>query len=143
MRGHTRSGLRPPYRSRGEQGQTLAEFILVLTIFLFLVLGVVDFSRIVYARSIVAQAAREGARVGVIRSEDTPENDAAIIKAAKALVVGVNPDELVITVTRPSKHIQVDASYTFHPLIALMANFVDGGNGEGFVLRARSLMRAE
>ena len=143
MRGNTRSGSRPRYRSRGEQGQTLAEFILVLTVFLFLVLGVVDFSRIVYARSVVAQAAREGARIGLIRSEGTPENDAAIIAAAKALVVGLNRDELVITVTRPSRHIQVDASYTFHPLIALMANFADGGTGGGFVLRARSLMRTE
>lgn len=52
-----------PLRGR-QRGQTLAEFALVLPIFLLVVFGVFDAGRLVYTNSVLSQAAREGARLG-------------------------------------------------------------------------------
>lgn len=49
-----------------EQGQTLVEFALTLTITLMLILGLIDFSRAVYTASVVQWAAQQGARTGTV-----------------------------------------------------------------------------
>jgi Flp pilus assembly protein TadG len=50
------------------RGQGLVEFALVLTIFLMLVMGVVDLGRGVFTYNMLSEAAREGAREGVASS---------------------------------------------------------------------------
>lgn len=44
-------------------GQTLVEFSLVLPVFLLTLFGLIDVGRLVYANSVLSQAARDGARV--------------------------------------------------------------------------------
>ena len=48
---------------RGERGQGLVEFSLAVTVFLALIMGVVDLGRVVYQYNGGAEAARELARV--------------------------------------------------------------------------------
>jgi Flp pilus assembly protein TadG len=48
---------------RGERGQTLVEFSLAITVFLALIMGIVDLGRAVYQYNGAAEAARELARV--------------------------------------------------------------------------------
>jgi Flp pilus assembly protein TadG len=57
-----------PTGRRGRNGQSLAEFALVIPIFLLMVLGLVDVARLVYLNSTLSQAAREGARVGAVEA---------------------------------------------------------------------------
>jgi hypothetical protein len=52
-----------PHRGAPERGQTLAEFALVLPVFFVVLFGLFDGGRLVYANSVVSQAAREGARL--------------------------------------------------------------------------------
>jgi Flp pilus assembly protein TadG len=49
---------------RRSRGQALVEFAFVLPIFLFILMILVDFGRIVYAQNAITQDAREAARVG-------------------------------------------------------------------------------
>lgn len=49
-------------RSRGEGGQGIAEFALVLPVFLMMVFGIIDIGRTIWAFDNLANAAREGAR---------------------------------------------------------------------------------
>lgn len=122
-----------------EAGQSLAEFALVVVILMALLLAIVDFSRIVYARNVVASAAREGARYAIM----DPSNTAGIEQAAKALVAGVDVRELSVTVTQPdSLHVRVEVTYTFRPLSSLVAGYL-GGSGGAVTLRGRSMMRVE
>jgi hypothetical protein len=51
-----------PSRSR-DHGQTVAEFALAVPLFMLVVFGVFDAGRLVYANSVLSQAAREGARL--------------------------------------------------------------------------------
>ena len=51
---------------RRDGGQSLAEFALILPVFLILVFGIIDFGMGLRAYITVAQATREGARYGVV-----------------------------------------------------------------------------
>ncbi len=50
------------------RGQSLVEFALVLPIFMVVLFGIVDVSRLVFESSTLSQAAREGARVGAVEA---------------------------------------------------------------------------
>ena len=72
----------------GEAGQSLLEFAFVLPMLLILIIGMVEFARLYQHYQTITDAAREGARLGVIAAED---HDAA---DKPALVFGVIRDAL-------------------------------------------------
>ncbi|RIK27669.1 MAG: pilus assembly protein TadE [Chloroflexi bacterium] len=117
---------------RHEHGQDIVEYALVLPLFLILTLGIIEFSMVILSYNTIANAAREGARVGIIPpGEDCDEGcrDAAAEAAARALTIGLNVDALEVTVTRSGGDIiqvQVDyvASLITGPMIAAW-----GGDG--------------
>ena len=47
-----------------EKGQAMVEFALTITLFLFLVLGIIEFGRMLFYINAITSAAREGARYG-------------------------------------------------------------------------------
>ena len=51
---------------KGTRGQSLVEFALLLPVFLILVMGVIDIARGYSVLQVVTNAAREGARVGIL-----------------------------------------------------------------------------
>lgn len=57
-----------PATSRRERGQSLAEFALVIPVFLLIVLGIAEGGYYVAATTIVSHATHEGARQGVLES---------------------------------------------------------------------------
>jgi TadE-like protein len=56
-------------RRRRSRGQALVEFSLVLPVFIFVLLGIFDFGRIVWARNSLENAAREGARYAIVHGD--------------------------------------------------------------------------
>ena len=54
---------------KDKKGQSLIEFALVLPILLLVLLGIIEFGRIIMAVNVLNQAAREGARVGAVTPE--------------------------------------------------------------------------
>jgi Flp pilus assembly protein TadG len=53
-------------RLRNDRGSTLVEFALVLTALMMFLLGIMDFSRMLYTYHFVGEAAREGTRYAVV-----------------------------------------------------------------------------
>jgi hypothetical protein len=100
---------------RREDGQDILEYALTLPLFVLLVLGIVEFGIVVMSYNTIANAAREGARAGIIAPSDECDvdcMDAAAEDAARALTTGLNADELEVTVTRPGGGvIQVEVDY--------------------------------
>ena len=126
--------------SAGQAGQSLIEFAIIVVVLMLIVVGIIDFSRAVYARNVIANAAREAARYGATQPQDT----AGIYQKARAVMAGLDGDQLVVAVTYPGvEQIQVDVTYTFHPVSPLIGRYLDGGSGTGLVLRSRSLMSTE
>jgi Flp pilus assembly protein TadG len=106
-----------------KRGQTMVEFALILPIFIFLVVVIFDFGRAVYYYNAIHNAAREGARYGVIHPKDTDYS--AIAARAKEYAIGLGldnisvnvypgPNELVGTVNNPT--IKVTVTYCFEPV---------------------------
>ncbi|MGQ9684308.1 MAG: TadE/TadG family type IV pilus assembly protein [Anaerolineae bacterium] len=130
--------VRGRFLERGRAGQTLAEFAIVVLIFILLVVGIVDISRGVYTYNMLKSAAREGARYGTFH----PYDEEGIERAAKALVVGLDVDRIRVE-TDPCEcsTIEVAVEYDFYPVTAIAArSFYEG---QGVRLRAVSKMRAE
>jgi len=71
-------------RDRG--GQALVEFSLALTVFLMLIMGIVDFGRAIYQYNGVAQAAREIARVTAAHEGTDFTTDAGRSDETKAVI---------------------------------------------------------
>lgn len=48
------------------RGQALVEFVVIIPVFLFLLMGIVDFGRVIWATTSLASAAREAARFAIV-----------------------------------------------------------------------------
>jgi Flp pilus assembly protein TadG len=66
------------------RGQTLAEFALVVPVFLLLVLGLFDVGRAVFIYNGLTNAVREGARLAIVN-----QNKDMILERAQAMAFGV------------------------------------------------------
>ncbi|HVL54837.1 MAG TPA: TadE/TadG family type IV pilus assembly protein [Vitreimonas sp.] len=83
-------GGRAPRRRRPRRGQSLVEFALVLTPFLLVLLGIVQFGFIFNSYVTMTNAAREGARTGTIhlydRARTKDQNDLARNEAIRGSI---------------------------------------------------------
>lgn len=75
-------------RSRS-RGQSLVEFAVLMPIFAVILLGLLDFGRVIYAQNTVSEAAREASRVGSVGATATSSKYSAIRDAAITRAPGV------------------------------------------------------
>ncbi len=82
------------------RGQSLVEFAVVLPVFLLILAGICDFGLGLYSQMTIINAAREGARLGVVE----PGNVAAIQNRVQGMAAGLDASRLTISTTclRPS-----------------------------------------
>jgi Flp pilus assembly protein TadG len=103
------------HAARHEAGQELVEFALILPLLLLLLLGIIEFGRAILAYNTIANAAREGARYGIVDPNTGPIQTAALV-----LTTGLAPPLVAgdITVTISSATVEVAVDYDFPPLLA-------------------------
>jgi len=80
-----RTGVKSRMRTR-ERGQDLVEFALILPLLLLLLLGIMEFAVVIFNYNTLANAAREGARAGVVPGA----NEGAVVAAALQLTTGLS-----------------------------------------------------
>ena len=87
----------PKHRGRG---QALVEFSIILPVFFLLAAGMFDFGLGIYSDLTLVNAAREGARLGVI----DPGNTAAIESRVRAMAGNLDGSKMTVTIAceRPS-----------------------------------------
>jgi Flp pilus assembly protein TadG len=96
--------------SRKEHGQELAEYALILPIFLLVVMSIFDMGRAVYYYSALQNSVREGARYGIIHPDDV----AGIESVVRQKAVGLDLRDLSISTSYPGDdNIQVRATFQF------------------------------
>lgn len=85
---------------RRSRGQALVEFSIILPLFVLLVAGTIDLGLAIYSNLTVANAAREGARLGVI----DPGNTTAIEARVRDMAGNLDDSRLTVTISceRPS-----------------------------------------
>jgi len=116
-------------RTRRHHGQSMVEFALILPVLLLLVIGFLDLGRGVYTQAGIANAAREGARSAIIRTNDA----AAIRTATKANAIGVELTDDDITIT-PAQRISgqpvtVHVTNRFYAITPFVTQIMNDGAG--------------
>ena len=129
------------------RGQALAEFSLVIPIFIFLVVGLFDIGRAVFSYNTLTNAAREGARIAIVN-----QDVATIIKRAKQQTALVELNDPSVSVSfwqvkadgtadtsRPCDLVSnnclavVRFEATYNPVTPLINQILFGGKGATFV----------
>ena len=131
------------------KGQSLVEFAIMLPILLLLILGVFDLGRVIYYYSAIANAAREGARFGVVL-EPGSASEASVEGFTLSRAIGVDPvvnatytirTEIAGSEVNEIQIIVVDTSYQFIPATPLIGVLFEPS---GFItVNASSVMDLE
>jgi hypothetical protein len=103
-----------------DHGQNLVEFALALPLLLLVFLGIMEFGLIVLSYNTIANAAREGARTGIIHPANESGNCVApagvIGTAVCRMVSGLDSSTISYQATRGGQSIQVQVSYPYRPI---------------------------
>jgi len=129
---------------KGEGGQSLVEFTLVLPIFLLVLFAIIDFGMAFNAWITVTNSAREGARLGSVRA---PSGD---IEQRVRDTAGSLGADLTVIVTNaegdPGESVVVDVSYAYSlitPLADIMGMISGGSIADTLNLSSTADMRLE
>jgi hypothetical protein len=113
---------------RPQAGQSAVEFALILPVIVLILMGVFDLGRAFYAYSVVADAAREGARAGVYATATDGQVAAAVTKYWIGLETAP-----VVTIWPPAppprvsgNTISVTVRYVFRPVTPVIESFLPG-----------------
>ena len=63
---------------KSEKGAAAVEFAIVLPVLVLLLIGIMEFSVLLYNQAVITNASREGAREGIVFSDPNPISDAEI-----------------------------------------------------------------
>ena len=130
---------------RREHGQDIVEYALIFPVFILLVLGIMEFGILFFNYNTLANAAREGARAGIVPATSACNQacvDAKVLAATNALTTGLNPLALSIAITHPSAGIvKVAVTYNTNLITGPMIAAV-GGSG-AISLQSVATMRIE
>ncbi len=124
-------------RLRREHGQDLVEYAVILPILLLLLLGIVEFSMIVFSYNTIGDAARGGRAI----RRDPPYDTTGVDAAARRLTTGLNPAWLTVSRTLPGGNlIRVEVTYNAHLFTGLVAGILGQPT---MLLRAVATMQIE
>ncbi|HXK58308.1 MAG TPA: TadE/TadG family type IV pilus assembly protein [Acidobacteriota bacterium] len=135
-------------RRNKERGVAIVEMAMILPLFLLLILGMIEFSLILYNKAMVTNASREGARAGIVFRHPDPVSDTEIGTVvnnylASRLISFNGSNTATTTVTRaggsPGGSLTVKVDYTYGFLV--LPNFMGGGNS--IPMSAITVMRME
>lgn len=125
---------------RNQKGQALVEFAIILPVILLMVMGIVQFGMMLNSYLSITNAAREGARVGIIGSTNTEIRD-AITGTSPSL----QPEKMIISIT-PSEStrnsgdtLTVSINYDYELTVPIISNLFNNA----VVLKAQTSMRIE
>jgi Flp pilus assembly protein TadG len=118
-------------RRKREQGQTMAEFTLVLPVLAILLFGIIQFGIVFNNYLAVTDAARAGARQAAVARYLPPgEREPKVVAKVKASAEGLDASKLVVTVEAPGgweagSDVTVTAKYPYS--INLLGKVVKDG----------------
>lgn len=133
-------------KKMNEQGAVAVEFALLLPVVLLILFGIIDFGMMMYGREIVTNAAREGARAGIVQGPPKRTSGEITTIANNYLTgTGVNQADVTFTpagagLANPNT-LTVTALYNYNFLIPYIPNVV--GIPNPLVITTQVVMRHE
>ena len=130
-----------PSAHHPESGVALIEFAFVLPILLVLAMGMLDFGRAFHTKSLLDQAAREGARVAVVT---TPDQDIVEDRVNAVLASGgITPTSVTVVGPDASNMVTVTVNATFTFITPGVFALVGGDYGNTIPMAGQTVMRFE
>lgn len=125
---------------RDERGQSLVETALILPVLLLILVGILDFGRMMYSYTHLHMAAQETVRVGSLGESDTKiiafAKDYVQLKEIDQLKINISPGEA----NRESgEYLTVKLEYPFH----FFTPFVSSLFPSALSIKAESTIRVE
>jgi len=140
-------GERPMIKARqlgNSKAAALVETAVILPIFVLLMVGMVEFSRVLMVKQVITNAAREGARAGAVNLDDTEALTAAQNVSENYITIsGVESGPATVTSSliaaggNPAVQVVIDYDYD-----SVLTNFIPGIDGT-LTLRSTAIMRRE
>jgi Flp pilus assembly protein TadG len=126
-------------RLRGETGQSLVEFALVVPMLLILVLGIAEFGRAWMTRNILTGAAREAVRVAVVPEGST----AAATTRANQILASAGITTASVSVTDNGTAFGTVSATVSYDFPVVVAGFIPGLSSSTIPLSSTTTMRRE
>lgn len=129
-----------------ERGVVAAEFALLLPVFLMILFGIIEFGMMMYGREIVTNAAREGARAGIVQGPPK-RTGGEITSIANNYLTGTGVNQADVTFTPAGEGLAspntltVTAVYNYNFLIPYIPTVV--GIPNPLVITTQVVMRHE
>ncbi|MEZ5362750.1 MAG: TadE/TadG family type IV pilus assembly protein [Bryobacterales bacterium] len=86
-------------RADSRKGATLVEFALSFLLFITMLVGLVEASRLVWAYTTLAHAARRGARFVMVHNGRNPATDTQVADVVKDYTIGLVKNNVTVTPT--------------------------------------------
>jgi hypothetical protein len=136
-----KQGPSPKGRPGHPSGVALIEFAFVLPILLVLAMGMLDFGRAFHMKSLLDQAAREGARIAVVTS---PDLDLVEDRVGDVLASGgIAPTSVTVVGPDPAHMVTVTVNATFSFVTPGVFALVGGAYGNTIPMSGQTVMRFE
>jgi Flp pilus assembly protein TadG len=136
-------------RSKNEEGAGLVEFAILAPLLVILLFGLLEFGLSLYAKEVLTNASREGARFGVVYCNPRKNSTEIRNKVQEYLTKSGFTDTASIDVTGAGGTngsqltVMVSYPYTFEVLPGFFANFFDSTMAGSVTLRAKTVMLME
>lgn len=134
----------PPAR-RGQRGQSLVEFALVMPVLLILVLGIMEFGFAITDQVSVTNAARDGARAGALKGGSAAAAIAQAQHSASGLISCPLQTPTATYSGGTPNEVTVDVQCNYSPVTPLgdLVKLFGGSLGTAFKLNGQVVMRVE
>jgi len=134
-------------RRKGQEGQALVEFALVIPFLLLLMFGLIEFGLLLYNQQVITNASREGARYGIVSRPErrTLEEIRVVVDSyagSRMITFGSDTPTTTMETTGTSFGDDLTVNVTFEYQFLVLPQFV--GTLAGVQeLRARTVMKYE
>ncbi|MFD1019925.1 TadE/TadG family type IV pilus assembly protein [Thalassobacillus hwangdonensis] len=109
---------------KDEKGQSLVELALILPVLLLLLVGIIDFGRMLYSYTHLHMASQEAVRVGGLGGDDQEigvfARDYITFEDKDALVVDISPGD---SVRKSGEYVEVTLKYPFEMVTPIIDHF--------------------
>ena len=102
----------------------MVESSLIIMVFLFLLIGVMECGRLLNSYHFLSNASREAVRWAMVRGADSGRavDAAAVTSYVKSIAPGMDTDAITVTTTwipdnDPGSAVKVDIQYAFQPIV--------------------------
>ena len=119
--------VRDNHRRQKDRGAVLVEFVFSFMVFFLVTLvGIMDLGRAIWAHNVLAHASHEAARYAMVRGADSlsPATVSDISDYVRSRAIFMKANSINVSVAwqpdnSPGSSVQIQATHTFQPLVAL------------------------